>query len=64
VGEETFEPKIGVQQGSCISPDLFAIYLQQAVEESPLLKQLAEDKCLFAFADDIMIVVDDKAQAE
>jgi hypothetical protein len=64
VGEETFEPKIKVQQGSCISPDLFAIYLKQAVEESPLLKQLAEDKCLFAYAGGIMIVIDDIAQAE
>ena len=55
-GNSQFRPNTGVAQGSIISPALFDIYTE------PLLYKLSEETNLediFAYADDIMILIED-----
>ena len=47
----------GVLQGSVLSPMIFNVYLEDALYSQPVLKALISLKRLFAYADDILIVI-------
>lgn len=42
---------------------MFSIYLEKAIESTPRLKKLAEEGKLFAYADDIICVLQDQEEA-
>lgn len=60
VGEHMFEVNMGVAQGDILAPNLFAIYLDAAIEENPCLKELASGGKLYAYADDIVVITETK----
>jgi len=53
LGEESFQPNVGVAQGSLISPYLFNIYSEGLLED--LEKEGWRARDLYGFADDHII---------
>ena len=51
-------------QGSSLSPFLFNIYLDYAIGNNPVLREMANQGKLVAFADDILIVSENSEEAE
>jgi len=58
VGESSFPVNFGVAQGDILAPNLFAIYLDAANQENDVLRTLAEEKKLYAYADDIVVITE------
>ena len=52
-----------VHQGSVLSPSLFNIYLEWALESVPELKAALEAGKIIAFADDLLLICDTKVEA-
>lgn len=53
---------MGVAQGDILAPNLFAIYLDAAIEENACLKELASEGKLYAYADDIVVITENEAE--
>ena len=49
---------------SVLSPLLFNFYLDAAIATNEVLKNMAECGKLFAYADDLFIITDNKQEAE
>ena len=54
VGDRSFRSGRGVAKGSLLSPSLFNVYLDTALQSSELLSQCIRRGELLAFADDII----------
>ena len=52
---ESFISNQGVPQGGVLSPYLFNVYLDDAIQNNATLKRLAESEHLLCFADDIIV---------
>ena len=64
IGEHRFPTDRGVVQGAVLSPMLFNVYLEEALNTSSKLKQMRDRGDLLAFADDILILTDSRAEME
>jgi len=58
VGDAKFPVNVGVAQGDILAPNLFAIYLDAAIQENQVLRNLVENQKLYAYADDIVVVTE------
>lgn len=63
IGDEKVELKYGVAQGSVLAPFLFNVYLEETINSSPQLSQMARRGDLKAYADDILAQLDSAAEA-
>lgn len=57
VGDQHFTANKGIPQGGCESPDLFNVYLQEALFSQKTLRELISQGRLLCFADDIVVRV-------
>ena len=64
MGEHSFAADRGVVQGAVLSPMLFNVYLEEALETSQKLKQMRERGDLLAFADDMLLLTNSKVEME
>jgi hypothetical protein len=62
VGESHFPVNIGVAQGDILAPNLFAVYLDAALRENDKLSKLIDEKKLYAYADDIVVITETKEE--
>lgn len=54
VGEETVPTQLGLAQGGVLIPELFNIYLHEALVSKQTIRSLIQEEKLSAFADDII----------
>ena len=64
VGSSSLNAEMGLPQGSILSPVLFNIYLEEALNSSEKLKQVSKRGDLLAFADDTLVMTSDKGELE
>ena len=64
IGSQKFEAERGVVQGAVLSPMLFNVYLEEALNSSPKLSTMRKRGDLLAFADDMLILTNSKAELE
>jgi retron-type reverse transcriptase len=57
IGDQHIKPGKGVMQGSIMSPLLFNTVLNAALQDNPLLRSLAKNRSILAYADDVVMVV-------
>jgi Reverse transcriptase (RNA-dependent DNA polymerase) len=62
VGDHNFDVNMGVAQGDILAPNLFAIYLDAAIQENEELASLAESGKLYAYADDIVVITESQEE--
>jgi hypothetical protein len=62
IGDEKFPAERGVVQGAVLSPMLFNVYLEEALNSSPKLSELRKRGDLLAFADDMLILTNIQAE--
>lgn len=63
-GRTRTETHMGVAQGSVLSPELFNVYLHEALMSSELLRSLIHESNLLAFADELLCDLWGKARTE
>lgn len=64
VGDQSFQVNMGVAQGDILAPNLFAIYQDAAIQGSSTLKELAGNGKLYAYADDIVVITENREELE
>ena len=62
IGDYKFNAERGVVQGAVLSPMLFNVYLEEALSSSPKLSEMRKRGDLLAFADDMLILTNSKAE--
>ena len=60
VGSSSVIAEMGLPQGSVLSPVLFNAYLEEALGSSELLKKVRSRGDLLAFADDMLIMSNER----
>lgn len=55
---------MGLPQGSILSPVLFNVYLEEAIMSSFKLNEVRKRGDLLAFADDMLVMTNSKAELE
>ena len=62
IGKHAFSADLGVVQGGVLSPMLFNVYLEEALAQSQKLRDMVSRGDLLAFADDMLILTNSKAE--
>ena len=62
IGENKFNAERGVVKGTVLSPMLFNVYLEEALNSSKKLSEMRKRGDLLAFADDMLILTNCKAE--
>ena len=62
IGKHSFSANLGVMQGGVLSPLLFNVYLEEALGSSQKLREMVNRGDLLAFADDMLIMTNSKAE--
>ena len=62
IGKHSFSADLGVVQGGVLSPMLFNIYLEEALGTTQKLREMVIRGDLLAFADDMLILTNSKAE--
>ena len=64
VGSSIINAEMGLPQGSVLSPALFNVYLEDALDSSNILQCMRKRGDLLAFADDMLIMSNQKSEIE
>ena len=64
IGGQKFQADRGVVQGAVMSPMLFNIYLEEALNTSPKLREARQRGDLLAFADDMLLLTNSRQDLE
>jgi hypothetical protein len=64
VGTSSLNAEMGLPQGSVLSPVLFNVYLEEALNSSELLQGMRRRGDLLAFADDMLVMSSQKREIE
>ena len=64
IGKHQFKAERGVVQGAVLSPMLFNVYLEEALNTSAKLAEMRRRGDLLAFADDMLILTNSKPELE
>ena len=64
VGTHNLSAEMGLPQGSILSPVLFNVYLEEALESSRKLEDLRRRGDLLAFADDMLVMSNSQHEIE
>ena len=62
IGKHSFSADLGVVQGVVLSPMLFNVYLEEALGTTSKLREMVNRGDLLAFADDMLILTNSKAE--
>ena len=62
IGKHSFSAALGVVQGGVLSPMLLNIYLEEALGTMEKQKEMVRRGDLLAFADDMLILTNSKAE--
>ena len=62
IGKHSFSADLGVVQGGVLSPILFNVYLEEALGTTEKLKEMVRRGDLLAFADDMLVLTNSKAE--
>ena len=62
IGKHSFSAELGVVQGGVLSPMLFNVYLEEALSTTSKLREMVNRGDLLAFADDMLILTNSKAE--
>jgi hypothetical protein len=62
IGKHAFSADLGVVQGGVLSPMLFNVYLEEALGQTQKLRDMVSRGDLLAFADDMLILTNSKAE--
>ena len=62
IGKLSFSADLGVVQGGVLSPMLFNVYLEEALGTTLKLREMVNRGDLLAFADDMLIKTNSKAE--
>ena len=62
IGKHSFSADLGVVQGGVLSPMLFNVYPEEALGTTSKLREMVNRGDLLAFADDMLILTNSKAE--
>ena len=62
IGDERFPADRGVVQGAVLSPMVFNVYLEEALNSSAKLSEMRKRGDLLAFADDMLVLTNIQAE--
>ena len=62
IGRHSFSADLVVVQGGVLSPMLFNVYLEEALGTTSKLREMVNRGDLLAFADDMLILTNSKAE--